>query len=54
MYNILKAIKILKERNAVHYVFANFKMMSNTRMKSEIFNRNFHLDIGEQLTFAEM
>jgi hypothetical protein len=39
---------------AVHYVFENLKMMSNTHMKAEIFDRNLNAAIGEQLSFALM
>jgi hypothetical protein len=38
----------------VDYVFANFRMMSNTGMKTEIFDRNLHVAIGEQLSLAQM
>jgi hypothetical protein len=37
---------------AIHYGLAKFKMMSNIRLKSEIFDRNLHAAIGEQLSFA--
>jgi hypothetical protein len=39
---------------AIHQVFANFKMMSKTRMKTEILDRNLHAALGEQLLFARL
>jgi hypothetical protein len=41
-------------QSAVHYIFANFKMISNIRMKPEIFDRNLHVAMGEHLSFVRM
>jgi hypothetical protein len=37
---------------AVNYIYENFKMMSNTRMKTENVYRNLHATIGEHFYFA--
>jgi hypothetical protein len=34
----------------VHYIFSNFKIMSNTRIKTEIFDRNLHAAVRELLS----
>jgi hypothetical protein len=52
-YDIIRSLAKIFQY-AVHYIFAIFKMVSNTRMKIEIFDRNLQVAFGEQSSFAPM
>jgi hypothetical protein len=55
MQTLYKVIHYLAEifPYAIHEVFANFKMMSKTRMKTEILDRNLHAALREQLQYPQ-